>query len=76
MGIHFINKSSIEILLNNKFDQIYKKNIFCEIRLPTVLNSQNISITEYDMPYVWHVPINCEIGIDFYHPIKYIYKKD
>lgn len=70
LAVYFINRSSLETILDSKFDYIFNQDIFGELRLPSVLNSQNINICEYPMPFVFSYPISFKIESGIYHPIK------
>jgi hypothetical protein len=55
LGVLFLDKICIDIITDSEFDNIYSKNIFSELRLPTILNSRGINISSYVMPNVkWH----------------------
>lgn len=70
LGILFIDRGSILSLIDSKFDDIFNKNIFCELRLPTILNSLDINISQYPMPNVqWH-PVKYTNQKSIYHAIK------
>jgi hypothetical protein len=70
LGVLFLNKECLEILLDSEFDDLYQKDIFSELRLPTILNSRNIKISSYFLPDVeWYqMPVKTNPGI--YHSVK------
>lgn len=71
LAVLFMSARCIDILLESSFDCLYQKDIFSELRIPTILNSRNITITSYSMPNVdsKKTMLKSEAGI--YHPIKY-----
>lgn len=70
LAVMFMNKQCIDILLDKEFDTLYDKDIFCELRLPTILNSKNIKIIKYPLPDVdWNDTV-FTLKPSIYHPIK------
>lgn len=70
LGVLFMNKKCIEILLDNQFDSLYNKDIYSELRLPTILNSKQVSIGMHPMPNVSYLPMTFTNKRSIYHPIK------
>lgn len=67
----FMDQYCIDTIIDSEFDPIFSANIFCELRLPTILNSRNINITKYSMPNVNSLKTTYDENIpDIYHPIK------
>lgn len=69
--VYFMNKNAINVWLDPQFDHLYEQDIFSELRFPTILNSQNISINKYDFPYVHWNKTHLTKNPGIYHPIKY-----
>lgn len=70
-AVLFMDQKCIDVLLDNEFDPIFSCNLFCELRLPTVLNSKNINITRYPMPHIFATQHQHNITSGIYHPIKF-----
>jgi len=71
-AIQFMDKEAVNTWMSNEYDDIYAKDIFCELRVPTIMNYAGIKMSEYSLPFVeWHtIKYNKNIpGI--YHAIKY-----
>lgn len=73
LAVLFMDKITLTTWTSDEFDAIYTKDIFSELRLPTLLNSKNISINSFPMNNVdWRNIIKYNSSIpDIYHPIKY-----
>jgi hypothetical protein len=71
LGVLFMSNNCIDILLDSEFDYLYNKDIFSELRTPTILNSRGISITKYHLPYVHWKKTTLKSNPGIYHPIKY-----
>jgi hypothetical protein len=69
-GVLFMDKKSIDVLLDSRFDFLFNKNIYSELRLPTILNSRNIKINSLFMPHVSYLPVHFMNEQHIYHPIK------
>lgn len=70
LGVLFMNKKCIEVLLDNEFDFLYNRDIYSELRLPTILNSKQIPIGNQSMPNVSYLPVDFTNQNTIYHPIK------
>lgn len=72
MGCLLFDKTFLDIWLNQEFDPLYKKDIFCELRLGTIMNHSNIEWDTYSS-FMPEVRFNCcfkpEI-LGYYHPVK------
>ena len=58
--------------MDKQYDDIYAQDIFCELRLPTIMNYAGIKMSEYLLPFVewYNIKYNKHIpGI--YHAVKY-----
>lgn len=71
LGVLFMDKQCINTIIDPEFDDIYSKDIFSELRLPTILNSRNIPISKYDFPDVVWTPTTYDKNKPgIYHAIK------
>jgi hypothetical protein len=52
MGFFLLNIEHLKYWLDSKYDFLYKENIFCELRLGTILNHAGSSIKEYNYPNI------------------------
>jgi len=70
--VQFMDRQCINRWVDQEFDDIYSEDIFCELRLPTILNYANVNMSEYSMPYVeWHVMEYYKDIPGIYHAIKH-----
>lgn len=71
LGVMFADQKCVQTIISPEFDDLYEKDIFCELRIGTILRSKNIEVTEYSMPNVfwdgYYQPINQK---SIYHPMK------
>lgn len=72
-GFLAMRREVLDRLCDKKWDEIYRKDIFCEIRLSTVTSLNGFKIGEIDLPNVsWYETKNYDLTIlGYYHPIKY-----
>lgn len=80
LGVLFVDKPSLTKLLDPEFDLIFKTNIFCELRFPTICNYLGIQINTFTQPQLEFIrtrPDYSDEIIEFktgyiYHPVKRI----
>ena len=71
LAVLFMDQNCIDTLIDKEFDSIFSADIFCELRLPTVINSRKINISTYHMPNISASKTIYNSNIpDIYHPIK------
>lgn len=71
-AIQFFNKNAIDVWTSEEFNDIFLEDIFCELRLPTIMNYANINISEHLLPYVEWYPAKYNKDVPgIYHAIKY-----
>lgn len=64
-----MDRYALEDLIQPCFDALYSKDIFCELRLPSVLNHTNNKISELDLPTILSSPVTPN-GPGIYHSVK------
>jgi hypothetical protein len=80
-SLYFMSKNCLDILINKKYDQIYKERMCCEVRLPSILNRNKIKIESH--PSLRNIKFiennkSLEFNINtpgLYHPVKYSTEK-
>ena len=71
-GVYFINYRGLECWIDHKHDCLYDQNIKNELRLPSLLNSENIKIENYNLPYVCYQTKWTNFAKPgIYHPVKH-----
>jgi len=70
-AIQFFDKNSIEAWTSDEFDSISSQDIFCELRLPTIMNYAGIAMSEHLLPNVEWYNIQHKKIPGIYHAIKY-----
>lgn len=70
-AVQFMDKKCVDIWMSEEYDDIFSQDIFCELRLPTVMNHAGVKMSEHLLPYVeWH-PMQYNKNIPgIYHAIK------
>ena len=70
--ILFMDQKCIDAWIDPEFDVLYSSDIFCELRLPTILNSRGIKISRIplSLPNVSTLKSQYKNIPDIYHPIK------
>jgi hypothetical protein len=85
MGFFILNIEHIKCWLDSKYDFLYEENIFCELRLGTILNHAGFPIKEYNYSNILtrsalkHQNLEESIFINrqnsrIYHPVKNKYE--
>jgi len=70
-GVLFMDYNTLETWIDRRFDDIYNKNIQNELRLASILKSQNIKLSEIDLPKVcWKTKWTNFTQPEIYHPVK------
>lgn len=69
-GVLFMNKKCLDVIIDPEFDAIYNKDIFCELRFPTAINSKNINISTYHLPDVEWYSMSVKKQPGIYHCVK------
>jgi hypothetical protein len=71
-GFILMDYNTLIAWLDERFDFLYKKNIQNELRLGTILNSQNIKMSQWFLPNVsWNIQPSDFSKPDIYHPVKH-----
>lgn len=70
LAVLFMDQRCIDAWIDYKFDPLYSCDIFCELRLPSLINSEQIPINSYSMPTVSATKTKFSNEPGIYHPIK------
>jgi len=78
LGVLFTSKDSLTKLLDPKLDKLFKSNIFCELRFPTVCNYLGIKINTFTQPQLEFIRTRPDYSDEIkefkigyiYHPVK------
>lgn len=73
-GVLFANKKALDCIIHPKWDEYYQKDIFCELRTPSIVYTNDLPVDLIDLPYVGFSK-NCifDIKKGIYHPVKSSY---
>jgi len=76
-SVYFMSKNCLDIWLDEKYDPLYEQSVCCELRFPTILYNNGVSIkTHESLKNVIYLPSPKSIEFDssiegIYHPVKY-----
>lgn len=78
LGVLFTSKDCLVKILDSKLDKIFKRNIFCELRFPTVCNYLGIKINTFTQPQLEFIRTRPDYSKEItefkmgyiYHPVK------
>lgn len=71
LGVIRMSKNLLNEIIKPEYDSLYDKDIFCELRTPTLANYLGYSILGNDSLEMVHwKPVDYDGGMDIYHSIK------
>lgn len=69
LAVLLISRAALDAVLSTEYDAIFSADIFCELRLPTILRYAGFGVAAMDLPNVHCTPCRpTEPGI--WHPVK------
>ena len=69
LAVLLISRFALDAILSPEYDAVFAADIFCEVRLPTVIRHAGFSVAEMNLSYVGCSAIR-PVFPGIYHPVK------
>jgi len=69
LAVLLISRAALDAVLSTEYDAIFSADIFCELRLPTIIRHAGFGVAEMDLPNVHCTPCRPTFA-DIWHPVK------
>lgn len=70
MGVTFFSRAALDLIAGSGWDHLYDRDIFCEMRVPSIIRACGLPVIQVDLPNVGTNPIRAGAGPGIYHPVK------
>ena len=70
LAVLLISRAALDAILCETFDETFGGDIFCEMRLPTVIRNAGFDVAEMELPNVGVTPLSVTDKPGIYHPVK------
>jgi hypothetical protein len=71
LGVSFWNAAALDAIADAKYDEVFARDVFCELRMPTICRAAGFPVQAMSLPGVRWYPVSPRAAPGIYHAVKH-----
>jgi hypothetical protein len=69
--VSFWNAAALDAIADAKYDEVFARDVFCELRMPTICRAAGFPVQAMSLPGVRWYPVSPRAAPGIYHAVKH-----